>query len=96
MENVRSEIFKHFIPQQEFFSKNRSYFRWERGREYVEVQIPGFKIGKLGSHETRPWVVASFAYPYRTKAGSTVYKQITSSHLYEKTQLESLLKELNR
>lgn len=94
MDNVRSEIFKYFIPQIELHSKNRTYFRWERGNNYVEVQIPGFKIGKHGTHEKRPWITSGFVYSYRVKSGSSAYKHLSSSQEYDRTQLGFLLQKL--
>ena len=88
------EILAEFIPQTKIQSKNRTYLRWEKGREYVEVWVPGFKIGKLKSSEKRPWIVASFVSPYKLKNGRVVYKNYTSSYEYNETQLTLLLNEL--
>lgn len=91
-----AEIVKNFVTPDPIKSKNRFYVRWDRGLSYVEVQLPGFKIGKQGTHEKRPWVVSSFIIPYRLKNGRTAYKQITSSCEYSKQYLTDALKELNR
>lgn len=93
---TQTEISEYFIPQEEIQSKNRTYLKWNRGLESVEVQLPGTKIAKTGVYETRPWINASFIYYSKLKNGRVVYKQTTCSYVYEKVRLELLLNELNR
>lgn len=98
MNNTIKEITENFNVTygQLVTSKNRSFLRWEFGPSYVEVQVPGFKIGKLKTNEKRLWIVSNFVYPRIMKTGRTVYNNYTSSHEYSTTQLEILLNELSK
>lgn len=88
MEEVRNEILKYFVPQEESFVNGTASYRWFKGNNSLEVLIPGHKHGDY-EHKEAQIIMKSCRRAY-------LFSGMTSSHEYSLDMLNYLLYVLNK